>query len=67
MLLLHFSAAVSRLADQSKVLAQRLALMEERLRRAERALDPDAEEQLPPAEEDELVSVLRGRIRARQD
>jgi len=33
MLLLHFSVAVSRLADQSKVLAQRLALMEERLRR----------------------------------
>jgi hypothetical protein len=30
-LLLHFSAAVSRLADQSKVLAQRLALLEERL------------------------------------
>jgi hypothetical protein len=30
-LLLHFSAAVSRLADQSKVLAQRLALLEQRL------------------------------------
>src|SRR3954471_19159326 len=27
-LLLHFSAAVSRLADQTKVLAQRLALLE---------------------------------------
>jgi hypothetical protein len=35
-LLLHFSAAVSRLADQSKVLAQRLALLEERLREHER-------------------------------
>jgi hypothetical protein len=34
-LLLHFSVAVSRLADQSKVLAQRLALLEERLRREE--------------------------------
>jgi hypothetical protein len=32
-LLLHFSVAVSRLADQSKVLAQRVALMDERLRR----------------------------------
>ena len=32
MLLLHFSAAVSRLADQTKVLAQRLALLEERVR-----------------------------------
>ncbi len=31
MLLLHFSVAVSRLADQTKVLAQRLALSEERL------------------------------------
>ncbi|HEU4656833.1 MAG TPA: DUF2304 domain-containing protein [Capillimicrobium sp.] len=36
-LLLHFSAAVSRLADQSKVLAQRLALLEERLSEHERA------------------------------
>jgi hypothetical protein len=34
-LLLHFSVAVSRLADQSKVLAQRLALLEERARRRE--------------------------------
>jgi hypothetical protein len=33
LLLLHFSAAVSRLSDQSKVLAQRLALLEERVRR----------------------------------
>jgi hypothetical protein len=36
-LLLHFSAAVSRLSDQSKVLAQRLALLEERVRCAEAA------------------------------
>jgi hypothetical protein len=32
LLLLHFSAAVSRLADQSKVLAQRQALVEQQLR-----------------------------------
>ena len=32
---LHFSMAVSRLADQSKVLAQRLAMLEERQRHAE--------------------------------
>ena len=43
-LLLHFSAAVSRLADQSKVLAQRLALVEERLRRAEARADAPAGE-----------------------
>ena len=45
-LLLHFSAAVSRLADQSKVLAQRLALLEERLReheRTEHTDDPEIE------------------------
>jgi hypothetical protein len=30
LLLLHFSAAVSRLSDQTRVLAQRLALLEER-------------------------------------
>ncbi len=29
-LLLHFSLAVSRLTDQTKMLAQRLALLEER-------------------------------------
>jgi hypothetical protein len=34
-LLLHFSAAVSRLADQSKVLAQRQALVEQQLRELE--------------------------------
>ena len=34
-LLLHFSLAVSRLSDQSRVLAQRLALLEEHVRRAE--------------------------------
>lgn len=34
-LLLHFSVAVSRLADQSKVLAQRVGILEERLRRQE--------------------------------
>ena len=31
LLLLHFSVAVSRLTDQSKVLAQRVALLEERV------------------------------------
>ncbi len=34
-LLLHFSLAVSRLTEQSKVLAQRQALLEERQRRLE--------------------------------
>src|SRR4051794_34959864 len=37
LLLLHFSLAVSRLSDQSKVLAQRLALLEARVRKGEAA------------------------------
>jgi len=44
-LLLHFSVAVSRLTDQSKVLAQRVALLEERAgppRAAGAAPDGDA-------------------------
>jgi hypothetical protein len=48
-LLLHFSLAVSRLSDQTKVLAQRLALMEERLHRHESAaaeLEHDEESDL---------------------
>ena len=36
LLLLHFSAAMSRLSDQTKVLAQRHAILEERMREAER-------------------------------
>jgi hypothetical protein len=43
-LLLHFSVAVSRLAEQSKVLAQRLALLEARGRRLEEQLDPEHED-----------------------
>jgi hypothetical protein len=35
-LLLHFSVAVSRLTDQTKVLAQRLALLEEEMRSTRR-------------------------------
>ena len=48
-LLLHFSAAVSRLADQSKVLAQRLAMLEERLRSHEAsAKDPERRTEREP-------------------
>ena len=35
LLLLHFSAAMSRLTDQSKVLAQRQAILEQRIRELE--------------------------------
>jgi hypothetical protein len=50
-LLLHFSAVVSRLADETRVLAQRLALLEQRSR------DGDVDERGPgrdtPREEDD--------------
>lgn len=39
-MLLHFSIAVSRLSDQNKILAQRLALLQEELDRERREKDP---------------------------
>mgnify|MGYP003784768439 CR=1 FL=1 len=51
-LLLHFSLAVSRLSDQTKVLAQRLALLEER-QRHEADEKPQPE---PVLERDEVAS-----------
>ena len=47
LLLLHFSMAVSRLADQSKVLAQRVAMLEERQRHAEEAAQEGTPEGTP--------------------
>ena len=43
-LLLHFSLVISRLADQNKVLAQRLSLMQQRVDQLERAVEPVAED-----------------------
>lgn len=51
MLLLHFSLAVSRLTDQTKILAQRLAMLEERQARnrgAETEADRSPERVLEP-------------------
>lgn len=48
LLLLHFSSAVSRLTDQSEMLAQRLALLDERLRGHEQSLG-DSESEAPDA------------------
>ena len=53
LLLLHFSVAVSRLTDQTKVLAQRLALLEERVGPAGAAADDD--DDLAPVEARERV------------
>jgi hypothetical protein len=41
LLLLHFSLVVSRLADQSKVLAQRVALLEEKQRESKAAQEDE--------------------------
>jgi hypothetical protein len=45
-LLLHFSAAMSRLSDQSKVLAQRHALLAQRLRQLEQEHEVTRQRQL---------------------
>jgi hypothetical protein len=42
-LLLHFSLAVSRMSDQIKVLAQRLALLDEHVRKADQEATEAAE------------------------
>jgi hypothetical protein len=55
-LLLHFSLAVSRLTDQAKVLAQRLALMEERQRRVELSREDEAREE---RQDDQAASDAR--------
>jgi hypothetical protein len=54
LLLLHFSTAVSRLTDQTKVLAQRLALTEQRQAELEKRL-ADSEREATAAEKDEEV------------
>jgi len=49
-LLMHFSLAVSRLSDQTKVLAQRLAMLEQRVRANEESqADTSALEEREPA------------------
>jgi hypothetical protein len=49
LLLLHFSVAVSRLQDQTKILAQRLALVEERMKPLESAAPATTDEEQPLA------------------
>ena len=51
LLLLHFSAVVSRLADETRVLAQRLALLEQR----QRKLETDPESPQPPRQEPDWI------------
>jgi hypothetical protein len=56
MILLHFSLAVSRLADQNKILAQRLALLAQRVQESEAQREAEASMSVAPAEE--TMSVL---------
>jgi hypothetical protein len=49
-LLLHFSVAVSRLTDQSKILAQRVALLEQRLPGGERGTTAEGDAPEPHVE-----------------
>ena len=51
-LLLHFSAAMSRLSDQSKVLAQRHALLAQRLRQLEQEHEVTRQRQLGESDRD---------------
>ena len=55
-LLLHFSLAVSRLSDQTKVLAQRMALLEQR----QQAAESSGEEQEPEPAAERRFEPLRG-------
>jgi hypothetical protein len=54
-LLLHFSVAVSRLTDQAKVLAQRLALLEERVGPARPARPGDGDDEVAAVDDRESV------------
>jgi hypothetical protein len=54
LLLLHFSTAVSRLTDQTKVLAQRLALTEQRQAELEKRL-AESERDAPAGEKSQEV------------
>jgi hypothetical protein len=55
LLLLHFSAAMSRLADQSKVIAQRHAILEQRVRELEEA----QHRSVPSSREGDEASLVR--------
>jgi hypothetical protein len=54
LLLLHFSAAMSRLSDQSKVIAQRHAILEQRVRELE-----EAQQRPVPASQEGEESLAR--------
>lgn len=63
LLLLHFSLAVSKLSDQTKILAQRLALVEQQQRAEGGQATPVADLEEPPREVERVPSVAaRARV-----
>jgi hypothetical protein len=62
-MLLHFSIAVSRLSDQTKILAQRIALLEERMRRREVEVGGEDADDEPQQAFAELGPVPEGTLR----
>jgi hypothetical protein len=62
-LLLHFSLAVSRLSDQTKILAQRLALLDHRQRETERMLERERYPDDELEERESVGAVTTGRSR----
>jgi hypothetical protein len=58
-MLLHFSLVISRLADQNKVLAQRLGLLQERIASLEADLAADGEREAEPARVARDLTVSR--------
>src|SRR3954449_4114707 len=60
-LLLHFSIAVSKLSDQTKVLAQKMALLEERIGRSEGGSARLGEHEREGVAEPDLPEVARRR------
>jgi hypothetical protein len=51
-MLIHFSTTISRLSDENKILAQRLALLQQRVEQPANELDSPAEVQPPPSPRD---------------
>jgi hypothetical protein len=65
LLLLHFSSVVSRLSDQSETLAQRQALLDERLHRQEQLADEPESELDGESATEHRANAASGRPRPR--
>lgn len=66
MILLHFSLAVSRLSDENKILAQRLALLAQRVEESGESRSPRAGPLAAGAPEAELAETARSQLAAEE-